>query len=107
MRKVELSRVLDTHYFHLRRDEEENCRIRLLAEPDDLLLEVQSWPSPLTLLRGGAEAEEIRRAAAITARYSDAPGPEVMVCYGAANAVLEESIQVSPMSEEELDELRI
>ncbi|GAF79908.1 unnamed protein product, partial [marine sediment metagenome] len=89
------------------RDEEENRRIRLLARPDDFLFEVQTWGSPLTLLRGEVDREGIHRAAAMTARYSDAPGPEVWVCYGGPSTALGEEIQVSLMGEQELAELRI
>jgi len=89
------------------RDEEENRRIGMLARPDDFLFEVQTWGSPLTLLRGEVDGEGIRRAAAITARYSDAPGREVLVGYGAADTALGEEIQVSLMGEQELAKLRI
>jgi hypothetical protein len=89
------------------RDEEENRRIRLLAKPGDYLFEVQTWGSPLTLLRGEVDGDRICLAAAITARYSDAPGPEVWVCYGGPSTALGEVIQVSPAGEQELAELRI
>ncbi len=89
------------------RDEEENRRIRMLARSDDFLFEVEAWGSPLTLIRGETGGEEIRRAASITARYSDAPGPHVSVCYGAADAALGEEVQLSPINEQELAKLRI
>ena len=89
------------------RNEEENRRIRALARPDDFLFEVQTWGSPLTLVRGEIGGEEIRRVASITARYSDAPGPDVRVCYGAAGTALEDVIHVSRMGEQELAQLRI
>ena len=89
------------------RDEDENHRLRALARSDDFLFEVQTWGSPLTLLRGEAGREEIRQAASLTARYSDAPGPSVRVCSGTADTTLEEESQVSPMGEGELRQLRI
>ena len=89
------------------RREEENRRIRVLARPGDLLFEVQSWSSPLTLLRGEAGGGEIRQAAAITARYSDAPDDAVWVCYGTSSEAMEELIQVSPLGESELAALRL
>lgn len=89
------------------RDEAENRRIGVLARPDDFLFEVQTRGSPLTLLRGEVDGERIRRAAAITARYSDAPGRDILVGYGAADTALGEEIQVSLMGEQELAELRI
>ena len=88
------------------RREEENRRIRVLARPGDLLFEVQSWSSPLTLLRGEAGGGEIRQAAAITASYSDAPDDAVWVCHGTSSKAMEELIQVSPLGESELAALR-
>ena len=77
------------------------------ARPDDFLFEVQTWGSPLTLLRGETDREGIRRAAAITARYSDAPGRDILVGYGGPSTALGEVIRVSPAGEQELAELRI
>ncbi len=89
------------------RDEEENRRIGMLARPDDFLFEVQTWGSPLTLLRGEVDGEGIRRAAAITARYSDAPGSDALVRYGAAYTGLGDEIRVTIIGEPELAKLRI
>ena len=79
----------------------------MLARPDDFLFEVQTWGSPLTLLRGEVDGEGIRRAAAITARYSDAPGSDALVRYGAAYTGLGDEIRVTIIGEPELAKLRI
>ena len=89
------------------RDEGENRRLQHLARRGDLLFEVQGWGSPVTLLRGEAGEEEMRIAAAITARYSDAQGGEVEVHYGTDCAALSETTLVSPSGEDELARLRI
>ena len=89
------------------RDEEENRRIRALAKPDDLLFEAQTWGTPVALVRGEIGEQEIRRAASITARYSDAPLPDALVRYGAAHIGLGDEIRVTIMVEPELAELRI
>jgi len=90
------------------RNEEENRRILALAKEGDLLFEVKGCGSPITLLRGAADEEELRLAAAITARYSDAKGwPEVSVHYGANYADLSQIILASPLEEKELAGLRI
>ena len=89
------------------RDEEENRRIRMLTKPGDVLLEVISYSSPVTMLRGGNGGEEKRLAAAITARYSDAAVAVVPVWYGSTDTISEEVIQAVPAAEEMLDELRI
>jgi len=89
------------------RDEGENNCILVLARQGDILFEVKGYGSPVTLLRGKAGEEDIRLAAAITARYSDAQSPEVLVHYGVDYAALGELISVSPLVEAELKKLRI
>jgi tRNA U34 2-thiouridine synthase MnmA/TrmU len=88
------------------RNEGENQRITALARPGDLLLEVQGWGSPVTLLRGQAGADVIRTAAAITVRYSDAPGLAT-VRYGPTDEPSSKRIRVTPLGEEALQALRI
>jgi tRNA U34 2-thiouridine synthase MnmA/TrmU len=89
------------------RNEEENHRLLILAQQGDFLFEVTACGSPLTLLRGGMDEDSLRQAAALTARYSDAPGSDVHVRYGPADATLEEEIQAVPMEEPQLTALRI
>ena len=85
------------------RSESENQRIVTIARPGDLLMEVRDWGSPVTLLRGEASAPEIRLAAAITARYSDAPGL-ASVSYGTDYEALDRAMQVAPLSQDALHE---
>jgi predicted ribosome quality control (RQC) complex YloA/Tae2 family protein len=90
------------------RNEEENHRILTLARGGDILFEVKGCGSPITLLRGEASWEEIRLAAAITARYSDAKGwSEVPVHYGESYADSNRTIRVSPLEEEEIAKIRV
>jgi tRNA-specific 2-thiouridylase len=88
------------------RNEGENQRIVALARLGDLIFEVDGWGSPVTLLRGEAGGEEIPLAAAITARYSDAPGP-VHVNYGTDYGALSEVMYTLPLSDDALQVLRI
>jgi len=88
------------------RNEEENRRIQALVKEGDLLLEVKGCASPVTLLRGDPSEGEIRLAAAITVRYSDAKmDGEVSVLHGAAHVILKD--EVSSLGEKELTELRL
>jgi len=88
------------------RNEEENRRIQALVKGGDLLLEVKGCASPVTLLRGDPSEGEIRLAAAITVRYSDAKmDGEVSVLHGAAHVILKD--EVSSLGEKELTELRL
>jgi tRNA-specific 2-thiouridylase len=88
------------------RNEGENQRIVALARPGDRLFEVQGWGSPMTLLRGEPEGDENEIAAAITVRYSDAPGPAA-VRYGPNYGALCKEISAAPLSERMLDTFRI
>jgi tRNA-specific 2-thiouridylase len=89
------------------RDKGENARIAALAEEGDLLFEVPNTGSPVTLLRGEVNEETVRQAAAITARYSDARTPRVVVRYGDVYPELALQIEVDPISRENLEPLRI
>ncbi|MFH1929802.1 MAG: hypothetical protein ABIK79_16790 [Chloroflexota bacterium] len=89
------------------RSEEENGRILELSREADLFFEVKSCGSPVTLLRGEAGREEIRLAAALTARYSDSSGTETRVHYGGHYADLGGKVLVSPLSEHDLSRLRV
>jgi len=66
------------------RNEEENGRLQSIAEKNGLAsMEVMDYMGPLTVLVGEADPETISKAAAITARYSDAPKEvAVKVQYG-------------------------
>lgn len=89
------------------RDERENAHIVALAQEGDLFFEAAGLGSPVTLLRGPADEESIRIAAAITARYSDARADPVAVRYGPVYGRLEQTIAVERAGEEMLDRLRI
>jgi tRNA-specific 2-thiouridylase len=54
------------------RDKTDNENITALAKSDDYIIEVKDTGSPIGLLRGNPESEEIQLAAAIVARYGDA-----------------------------------
>jgi tRNA-specific 2-thiouridylase len=54
----------------------ENDEIKNLAQEDDVLLEAVSVPSPVALLRGAFGDDELKMAASVVARYSDANGLE-------------------------------
>lgn len=51
------------------RNEQENPRIQELAQPGDILLEADEHVGPLSLFRGPADADHLRQAGEITARY--------------------------------------
>ena len=55
------------------RNEQENSELIALAEPGDLIFEVEDYPGPLTIIPKNSFGEEtVFEAAALTARYSKA-----------------------------------
>ncbi len=90
------------------RNERENSRIETLAEKGDIMLTVEHYGSPVTLIQGENDGEAVRIAASLTARYSDAkylPIVEVTVRSGLDTII--NTLCVSPASKELLDILRI
>jgi tRNA-uridine 2-sulfurtransferase len=88
------------------RDEGENQRIRTLARPGDLTLEVEGFGSPIALVRGEVGVEGVRLAAAITIRYSDA-SECAAVKYGPTGNPLSDRVYSMPLGEEALQALRV
>ncbi len=87
------------------RNHNENLKIKELASKSDLLLEAVDVPSPITLIKGKAGAEIIKKAAEITARYSDAETDEVLVVLIKKNK--ETKMKVKKAPDEEIGNLRI
>ncbi len=52
-----------------------------IKNPGDYVFEVPDCGSPITILEGPKEKEAIELAARLTARYSDADTPQVLVEY--------------------------
>lgn len=62
---------------------QDNERIARLAAPGDDLLQVEAFPSPLCLIPYGGFMADIKKAASVCVRYSDAPpSGEVSVLWG-------------------------
>ena len=55
------------------RNHAENETIRMLAMPDDIILEARDHVGPTTILRGPTAEDHTRLAASVTLKYSDAP----------------------------------
>ena len=56
----------------------DNEKISRMAAPGDDLLEVKGYPGPLLLIPYGGTLEDVKRAASICVRYSDAPKDDVV-----------------------------
>lgn len=88
------------------RNQSDNKNLQNLASQDDILFKVTDRPGPLSLLRpitATATEDDIKVAAAITARYSDAKNEETATIrlfdYQNNNARI---LEVSPMKAEEV-----
>jgi len=102
-------------HFHLSEDvhlvvgrrEEENEKLMELSREGDTLLRVHGIPGPLGLLRGRTDAEGLRLAGSILARYSKARDQErVEVDYGKGGEAFSGRLFVTPAGEEQIAGLR-
>lgn len=75
--KVGRHHRLDTHTkMVVGRNHGENETIRMLALPGDIIMEARDHMGPTTILRGTTAESHVAFAAAVTLKYSDAPGTE-------------------------------
>jgi tRNA U34 2-thiouridine synthase MnmA/TrmU len=88
------------------RDMEENEKLKPLAEDGDFNMWVEGFGSPLALLEVGASEEDIRMAAALCARYSDAKRLDV-VTVTVSNSSGSYNIDVAPAETVLIESLRI
>jgi tRNA-specific 2-thiouridylase len=99
-------RIADNLKLIVGRNQDDNIAIEGAAELYDLTLKVEGMPGPTGLLPFTAREEQIRRAAAICARYSDCdPGAAATVRVRSACGV--ERIEVTPARHDELETLRV
>ena len=87
------------------RTDDENQKIQTFVHGEDILLNLAHHPGPLSLLRGKAGEDEIRRASGITVRYSKVKiGEETEVIYKKVSEGKSRSMMVSTAPEEEVRE---
>ena len=89
------------------RNEKENEEIAKCCRPEDLLLEVESAGSPLSLLRGEPTEEIINLAASITARYCDLKQADTVTVTCRQHQGNARKIVVPPLKDEFLEKSRI
>lgn len=88
------------------RDEAENMKLEGFKGPDDYLLDVVGFGSPLALMDNGARDEDLLHAASLCARYSDGKHlPRVLVQGMKGNESF--ALEVQPAGEELLETWRI
>ena len=101
------------------RDEQENTRLTSLAKPGDYLIEAVDFTGPITVARGEANQDELRLAGAITARYGKGKNEQSVKIslqkledgHGDVEkdqqTLIQKTIDVSPIEDQNLTELRI
>jgi len=88
------------------RDEKENGVIESLKRPDDYILEVEEFGTPIGLLRGEADERVLKTAASVVARYSDGKNePFLRVSCTSHNR--DGTLETAPAGEAELAEWRV
>ena len=87
------------------RNEPENKALLQMKSPSDYYFEVPNCGSPITILQGTKTKAAIKKAAALTAYYSDEKSSEVLVRFGKDS--LDKTMRVARPSKEEVEKLRI
>ncbi|UCE65790.1 MAG: hypothetical protein JSU85_13140, partial [Candidatus Zixiibacteriota bacterium] len=88
------------------RDEKENDLIESLRRPDDCILEVLEFGSPIGLLRGEADETVMMTAASIVARYCDGKNqPLLRVSY--VSRIGDGFLETAPAGEAEVEAWRV
>lgn len=90
------------------RMEDENLKLKTFARDGDIILKVNRFPGPISILRGEINGSDIEKAASITARYSKAKElDKVEIIYRKVNDETFQIIVVSPISEKDKEEFII
>lgn len=90
------------------RNEGENAKLLTLARPGDFCFQVADFPGPITIARGELNSESISEACALTARYGKGKEEEsIKVDYWRLPGTEVQSLTVSPMSDEEIQGLKV
>ncbi|MDH5482092.1 MAG: hypothetical protein OEY22_04325 [Candidatus Bathyarchaeota archaeon] len=87
------------------RNESENQILLKHKTKEHYYFEAQGCGSPITLLQGPKTKEAVKKAAGLTAHYSDQKTGKVLVKFGRKN--LDKSVTVAIPGREEIEELRI
>jgi len=108
MEDIELLKIgrhfrFDKNKIIVGRNENENKQLLKMKKVNDYIFEVAEYNGPITILKGPKTKEIIRKAAALTVRYSDSKG-KTLVKF---SKELNKSIIIEPIDEEEIEMMRI
>lgn len=101
-------RLSDNSRLVVGRDEEENDILLSLAGADDIIFELKDHEGPISVIRGKADDDLIRKAAEITAYHTKFRTEEsVRVDYWRRDHSDKATISIKPAKKEEVDAVRI
>ncbi|MCK4547610.1 MAG: tRNA 4-thiouridine(8) synthase ThiI [Candidatus Eisenbacteria sp.] len=89
------------------RKHSENQALEGLSIPEDVVLEVQTYPGPTVLVTGPADAGDVHRAAELAVRYSDAPSGEEAVLVRVVQRGEETEISAGTAADDVLERIRV
>ncbi|MDX1797457.1 MAG: hypothetical protein R3255_02300 [Candidatus Lokiarchaeia archaeon] len=89
------------------RDEAENKMLINLKKPDDLIMEAQGVPGPITIIQGEYNNDSLNFAAKLTLRYSDLNQLQGQVKFGATYDNLSNEKTVKLLNDENLENFRL
>jgi tRNA-specific 2-thiouridylase len=87
------------------RNQQENQKLLKLKKPSDYIFEVPNIGSPITMLQGKKTRSAVKKAAQLTARYSDAEEKTIKVSYGKEK--LNKSIKIPYPEDTEIQKMRV
>jgi len=100
-------RIKESLKLFVGRNQRENESLLTFSRPGDYIFDVVDIPSPIGLVRGSVDEEDIPLISSILARYSDGKSNDLEVSYRVFPSDELKSITASPATESILDSLRI
>ena len=100
-------RIKDSAKLIVGRDEKENEKLLTFLQPGDYILDVVDIPSPIAVVRGNINDEDLHLASSILARYSDGKDRAVKVSYKILPSSDSKFLTASPAKKDLVSSLRI
>jgi len=100
-------RIKDSAKLIVGRDEKENEKLLNFLQPGDYVLDVVDIPSPIAVIKGNINSEELDMASSILVRYSDGKNSAPKVSYKILPSEESKFLTASPAKEDLVVSLRI
>lgn len=89
------------------RDKAENDHLEVAKTPADTVLQLRDFVGPVTIVRGTHGLDEVRHAAALTARYGDTPDRTALIAVNVSQNGETRVLHVTPASDPEYAAQRV